>query len=192
MGDSGRCAGWPARSRARRRASRSPRWHMPSNSENNDRMVAAADRCSLGTRGRRESAACSFRTPVAVCYASSVVGDSVAPTRRAIRVPRSASSDCSLVIGASYASRFARMTTSAHGRSGRRARSNSRRVSSRRRRFTRLRSTEERPCFATMNPTRQCERGEAITRTSRCAVRNRFPSRATACSSAPRVSRWRR
>src|SRR6478672_1706777 len=35
-------------------------------------------------------------------------------------------------------------------------------------------------------------RGEARTRTSRCTVRIRFPSRRTVCMSEPRVSRWRR
>src|SRR4051812_6264309 len=35
-------------------------------------------------------------------------------------------------------------------------------------------------------------RGEARTRTSRCTVRIRFPSRMTVWMSRPRVSRWRR
>src|SRR3954468_18114495 len=39
---------------------------------------------------------------------------------------------------------------------------------------------------------RERARGEARTRTSRCTVRIRFPSRTTVCRSCPRVSRWRR
>ena len=63
------------------------------------------------------------------------------------------------------------------------------RTISRRRRFRRFRSTAERPCFGTTNPARgwsTCER-EATTRTSRCSVRSRFPVRAIARSSGPRV-----
>src|SRR6476620_1453272 len=39
---------------------------------------------------------------------------------------------------------------------------------------------------------RERARGEARTRTSRCTVRIRFPSRMTVCRSWPRVNRWRR
>jgi hypothetical protein len=80
------------------------------------------------------------------------------------------------------------MTTSTGGAVGRRRV----RTSSRSRRFKRLRSTADPAYRGTTIPTRGCPRGEAIARTSRCAVRIRFPSRATPWSSAPRASRWLR
>jgi hypothetical protein len=89
---------------------------------------------------------------------------------------------------AAYASERARITTSTDGAPAR----NRVRTSSRNRRFNRLRSTADPEYRGTTIPTRGCPRGEAIARTSRCMVRTRFPSRATPCSSIPRVSRWLR
>ena len=114
------------------------------------------------------------RTPSAVTRACTVRTSS-----------RSAAAD------AVYASRRARMATSTAGRTRSAGRS-SRRVSSRRRRLSRLRSTAECWCRGTTIPMRGRPRGEARTRTSRCAVRIRFPSRMTACMSDPRVSLFRR
>jgi hypothetical protein len=87
-----------------------------------------------------------------------------------------------------YASGCARMTMSTEGMvAKRRVRTNSRR-----RRFSRLRSIADLEYRGTTIPTRGCPRGVAIARTSRYMVRSRFPSRATLCSSTPRVSRWLR
>ena len=94
---------------------------------------------------------------------------------------------------ARYASGRMRITTSAVRWSGR-----SRvRESSRRRRLIRFLATALWRCRGTIRPTRvcrivECARGEAVARTSRNLVRMRFPSRATRCSSAPRVMRARR
>lgn len=65
------------------------------------------------------------------------------------------------------------------------------RVISRSLRLRRLRSTEDLRCLGTTIPTRRCPRREreALTRTSRCSVRRRFPVRATARNSVPRVMR---
>jgi hypothetical protein len=63
------------------------------------------------------------------------------------------------------------------------------RTNSRRRRFSRLRSTADLEYRGTTIPTRGYPRGEGITRTSRCVVRIRFPCRATLWSSTLRVSR---
>jgi hypothetical protein len=92
---------------------------------------------------------------------------------------------------ATYASVRARMATSIAGRA-RSMGSSSTRTSSRRRRFSRLRSTAECWWRGTTIPILGNARGEARTRTSRCAVRIRFPSRMTACMSRLRVSRLRR
>jgi hypothetical protein len=89
---------------------------------------------------------------------------------------------------AAYASGRARMTTSTDSVVDRRRV----RTSSRKRRFSRLRSTADPEYRGTTIPTRGCPRGEATTRTSRCMVRIRFPSRTTPWSSTPRVSRWLR
>lgn len=67
-----------------------------------------------------------------------------------------------------------------------------RRVSSRRRRRSRLRSTIVRLNRGTTIPTRAYESGEAVVRTSRCSLRNRLPSCLTRSMSAFRVSRERR
>lgn len=94
---------------------------------------------------------------------------------------------------ARYASGRMRITTSAA-----RSRGRSRmRESSRRRRLTRFLATAVWRRRGTIRPTlvcraAECARGEAIARTSRKRVRMRFPSRATRCSSAPRVMRARR
>ena len=66
------------------------------------------------------------------------------------------------------------------------------RTSSRRRRLSRFRSTAECWCRGTTMPMRGKARGEARTRTSRCVVRIRFPSRITVWMSLLRVSRLRR
>ncbi len=65
------------------------------------------------------------------------------------------------------------------------------RVISRSLRLRRLRSTEDWRCLGTTIPTRRCPRREreALTRTSRCSVRRRFPVRAIARNSVPRVMR---
>jgi hypothetical protein len=89
---------------------------------------------------------------------------------------------------AAYASGRARMTTSTDAVVDRRCT----RTSSRKRRFSRLRSTADPEYRGTMIPTRGCPRVEVVARTSRCMVRIRFPSRATLWSSTPRVSRWLR
>jgi hypothetical protein len=87
-----------------------------------------------------------------------------------------------------YASGCARMTISTDGIVAKsRVRTNSRR-----RRFSRLRSTADLEYRGTTIPTRGCPRGVAIARTSRYVVRIRFPSRTTLWSSTPRVSRWLR
>jgi hypothetical protein len=102
-------------------------------------------------------------------------------------------SDASSGKDAPYASGRMRITTSAVRWSGR-----SRvRDSSRRRRLIRFLATAVCRWRGTIRPTRvcrtvECARGEAIARTSRNLVRMRFPSRATRCSSAPRVIRARR
>jgi hypothetical protein len=79
------------------------------------------------------------------------------------------------------------MTKSTGGASG----SSARRQSSRSRRFSRFRSTAECACFGMTSPIRACGRREreATTRTSKCSVRSRFPSRAIFRRSAPRVMR---
>jgi len=83
------------------------------------------------------------------------------------------------------------MATSTAGRT-RSAGSSSTRVSSRKRRLSRLRSTAVCWCRGTTIPMRGRPRGEARIRTSRCAVRIRFPSRMTVCKSDPRVNLLRR
>ncbi len=90
-----------------------------------------------------------------------------------------------------YASRRARIATVAADASPS-AGSSSSRTSSRSRRLSRLRATADCLCRGTTIPTREKSRGEARTRTSRCTVRIRFPSRMTVCRSWPRVSRLRR
>ena len=92
---------------------------------------------------------------------------------------------------ARYASRRARIATSTT-REPVIPGSSLSRTSSRRRRLRRLRSTAECWCRGTTMPTRGKARGEARTRTSRCGVRIRFPSRITAWMSLLRVSRFRR
>jgi hypothetical protein len=87
-----------------------------------------------------------------------------------------------------YASGRARMTMSTESIVAKRRV----RTSSRKRRFSRLRSIADLEYRGTTIPTRGCPKAEAITRTSRCIVRIRFPSRATFWSSTPRVSRWLR
>jgi hypothetical protein len=84
-----------------------------------------------------------------------------------------------------YASAFARKTKSAAEASG----STSRRTTSRKRRFRRLRRGVEFPDLGTTIATRGCDRGEDNARTSRNFVRARFPSRITSRSSALRVRR---
>lgn len=96
---------------------------------------------------------------------------------------------------ARYADGSARTTTSTGDSNG----SMSCRTISRSRRFTRFRSTELCEYFGTMTPARGCggtrdapgaeRRREAMYRTSRCAVRTRFPFKRTALSSPSRVSR---
>ena len=66
------------------------------------------------------------------------------------------------------------------------------RTSSRRRRLRRFRSTALCWCRGTTTPIRGNARGEARTRTSRCGVRIRFPSRMTVWMSLLRVNRLRR
>jgi hypothetical protein len=92
---------------------------------------------------------------------------------------------------AEYDSRRARIAMSVDGRSLSFGNS-SIRTSSRSRRFRRFRSTAECRWRGTTTPIRECARGEARARTSRCTVRIRFPSRMTFCRSRPRVSRLRR
>jgi hypothetical protein len=92
---------------------------------------------------------------------------------------------------AAYDSRRARIAMSADGRSLSFGKS-SIRTSSRSRRFSWFRATAVCWCRGTTTPTRECARGEARARTSRCMVRIRFPSRMTVCRSRPRVSRLRR
>ena len=98
---------------------------------------------------------------------------------------------------AAYASRRARIEISSDGcgvgdGSARSDGSSSMRTSSRSRRFNWLRSTVVCLCRGTTIPTRGQSRGEASTRTSRCTVRIRFPSRMTDGSSRLCVSRLRR
>lgn len=83
-----------------------------------------------------------------------------------------------------YAEGNARTTRSTTGTIG----STSMRTISRRRRFTRLRSTAECPYRGTMMPTRAERRREASHRASSCAARTRFPFSRTASSSFSRVS----
>ena len=123
---------------------------------------------------------------------------------------------------ARYADGNARTTTSTAGTRASFG-SMSCRTISRRRRFTRLRSTELCEYFGTMTPARACgsadersgecscdrscecscecscdpardaeRRREAMNRTSRCAVRTRFPFKRTVSSSPSRVSRTAR
>jgi hypothetical protein len=80
---------------------------------------------------------------------------------------------------AAYASRRARMTMS-RGALPCSAGSSSRRASSLRRRLSLFRSTAECWWRGTTTPMRETPRGEARTRTSRCTVRIRFPSRMAA------------
>ena len=89
---------------------------------------------------------------------------------------------------AAYADGSARTTRSTFGRTG----SMSSRTISRRRRFTRLRSTAECECLGTMIPALGWRRRETTNRTSRCAVRSRFPCRRTSSSASSRVSRQAR
>jgi len=93
-----------------------------------------------------------------------------------------------------YAERRARITISITNPAldARSALSSVNRVSSRRVRFRRLRRTAVCPCFGTMNPIRLFGPSRVSTRMSRYALRTFLPSRASACSSAPRVSRYRR
>jgi len=81
-----------------------------------------------------------------------------------------------------------RNTTSSAGREGRTVR----RTMSRMRLFRRFRSTELRPYLGTTMPTLGRQRREAMNRTSRWAVRNRFPRSRTASSSPSRVRRFAR
>ena len=83
-----------------------------------------------------------------------------------------------------YADGNARTTRSMTGMIG----STSIRTISRRRRFTRFRSTAECPYRGTMMPTRAERRREASHRASSCAARTRFPFSRTASSSFSRVS----
>jgi hypothetical protein len=95
--------------------------------------------------------------------------------------------------GAAYASGRILRTTSTARADG----SIFNRASSRRRRLSWFRATAECLNRGTTRPIRSpaqcgtdgCARGEAATRTSRCVVRMRFPSRAMRCNSAPRVIR---
>lgn len=87
-----------------------------------------------------------------------------------------------------YAPGFARTTTSMGGR----RRNSCVRMISRSLRLSRLRDTADCRCLGTTSPTRGCAKGEAMTRTSRCSVRNRFPFVLTCRSSARCVSRWLR
>jgi hypothetical protein len=88
----------------------------------------------------------------------------------------------------SYASGFARMRMSIPSSRG----SSPSLTSSRRRRFTRFRSTILCLCFGTTTPTRGCSNREADARASRRSVCIRFPVRLTASRSASLVSRERR
>jgi hypothetical protein len=92
---------------------------------------------------------------------------------------------------ARYASRRARIAMSI-GLEPRSVGSKLSRMSSRSRRLRRFRSTALCWCRGTTMPTRGKARGEARTRTSRCVVRIRFPSRMTVWMSLLRVSRLRR
>jgi hypothetical protein len=85
----------------------------------------------------------------------------------------------------SYASGFARTRTSIPCSPG----SSVHLTSSRRRRFTRFRSTILCLCFGTTTPTRGCNNREADARASRRSVCMRFPVRLTASRSASLVSR---
>jgi hypothetical protein len=87
-----------------------------------------------------------------------------------------------------YASGFARTRTSKPCSLG----SSLLLTSSRRRRFTRFRSTILCLCFGTTIPTRGCNNREADARASRRSVCMRFPVRLTASRSASLVSRWLR
>src|SRR3954453_12694367 len=60
------------------------------------------------------------------------------------------------------------------------------------RRLSRLRSTDEWPCFGTTKPIRDTAPVAKTTLRSRLVVRRRLPSRTTARRSLPRVSRCRR
>jgi hypothetical protein len=88
----------------------------------------------------------------------------------------------------SYASGFARTRTSMPCSPG----NSLLLTSSRRRRFTRFRSTILCLCFGTITPTRGCNNREADARASRRSVCMRFPVRLTASRSASLVSRLRR
>jgi hypothetical protein len=65
-------------------------------------------------------------------------------------------------------------------------------ASSRRRRFTRFRSTMFLPYFGTITPMRGRNKREGVARASRCSVCTRFPVRLTSSRSASLVSRWLR
>jgi len=94
-------------------------------------------------------------------------------------------------MSALYASRRARIATSI-ALDSRSVGNSLSRTSSRRRRLRRFRSTAVCWCRGTTIPTRGNARGEARTRTSRCVVRIRFPSRMTVWMSLLRVNRLRR
>ncbi len=85
----------------------------------------------------------------------------------------------------SYASGFARMRTSIPSSWGK----SPILTSSRRRRFTRFRSTILCLCFGTTTPTRGCSNREADARASRRSVCIRFPVRLTPSRSTSLVSR---
>jgi hypothetical protein len=85
----------------------------------------------------------------------------------------------------SYASGFTRMRTSNPSNPG----SNVILTSSRRRRFTRFRSTILRLCLGTTIPARGCSNREAAARASRRSVCIRFPVRLTDSRSVSLVSR---
>jgi len=94
-----------------------------------------------------------------------------------------ATSPSSIPKSAPYADRRARNMTSRWTPAPSNRGSATFRPISRRRRFTRLRSTMRWPCLGTMSPSRECETGEAVKKTSRFFVLFRSPR-----SSSPRIS----